>query len=172
MIKRVGRWCSRAGARRNLLTNKMADDRRTNLLQDAFDQIARLTGVNVSENRPINPRNNAPTSNSVSMELSRRFPSLQMPAGPNSVNPPTSATGTINSANRSTFSHSGSTRSQATQKRKQTVDKPSKVIHKDLVYIPDPEEKQVPTHNARIMLETDGKVIHGFPVDNERDDGC
>ena len=59
----------------------MADDRRrTNLLQDAFDQIARLTGVSLSENRPANPSSSAPASNSVSMELSRRFPSLRMPA--------------------------------------------------------------------------------------------
>ena len=49
------------------------------------------------------------------------------------------------------------------------VDKPSKVIHKDLVFIPDPEEKQVPTHNARVTLEMDGKVIHGFSVYMEWD---
>lgn len=147
----------------------MADDRRTNLLQDAFDQIARLTGVSLSENRPVNPSNNAPASNSVSMELSRRFPSLRMPAGPTSVSTATSSATSINSANRATFTRSSSTRSQASRKRKRTVDKPSKVVYKDLVFIPDPEEEQVPTHTARVTLETDGKVIHGFPVDMEWD---
>ena len=150
----------------------MADERRTNMLQDAFNQIARLSGVSLNENRPINPSSNEPASNSVGMELSR-FPSLRMPPGPTSTGrrPTTSTTlssysgFTINSANRATFSRSSSTRSQAGRKRKRTVDKPSKVIYKDLVLIPDPDEKQVPTHNARVTLETDGKVIHGFPVD-------
>jgi hypothetical protein len=63
---------------------KMADDRRTNLLQDAFDQIARLTGDGLRENRRVNSSNNAPASNSVSMELSRKYPSLRIPAGPKS----------------------------------------------------------------------------------------
>ncbi|CAB3997568.1 Hypothetical predicted protein [Paramuricea clavata] len=145
----------------------MADDRRINLLQDVFDQIARLT-VSLSENRPVNPSNNAPASNSVSMELSRRFPSLRMLAGPTSVSPATSSA-TSNSANRATFSRSSSTRSQASRKRKRTVGKPSNVIYKDLVLIPDPEEEQASTHTARVTLETDGKVIHGFPVDMEWD---
>jgi hypothetical protein len=116
----------------------------------------------------MNPSNNAPASNSVSMELSRRFPSLRMPAGPTSVSPATSSA-TSNSANRATFSRSSSTRSQPSRKRKRTVDKRSKVIYKDLVFIPDLEEEQVPTHTARVTLETDGKVIHGFPVDMEWD---
>ena len=149
------------------------------MLQDAFNQIARLSGVSLNENRPINPSSYEPASNSVGMELSRRFPSLRMPPGPTSTGSTTSTTfssylgSTINSkmnvANRATFSRSSSTRSQAGRKRKRTVDKPSKVIYKDLVLIPDPDEKQVPTHNARVTLETDGKVIHGFPVDMEWD---
>ena len=150
----------------------MADDRRTSLLQDAFNQIARLTGVSLSENRPINPSSNSPASNSVSMELSRRFPSLRMPASSTSVSPAgpatSSATG-INSSNRATLSRSSLTRSQASRKRKRTADKSSKVVYKDLVFIPDPDEEQVPTHNARVTLETDGKVVHGFPVDTEWD---
>jgi hypothetical protein len=92
-----------------------------------------------------------------------------MPVGPTSVSPAASSAPS-NSANRATFSRSSSTRSQPSRKRKRTVDKPSKVvIYKDLVFIPDPEEEQVPTHTARVTLETDGKVIHGFPVDMEWD---
>ncbi|XP_028417758.1 uncharacterized protein LOC114542297 [Dendronephthya gigantea] len=141
----------------------MADDRRINLLQDAFDQIARLTGVSVSENHPMNANSSSSASNSVSMELSRRFPSLRMPnSRPTSASP---AASSVNSGNRAAFSRSSSTTSQASRKRKRAVDKPSKVVHKDLVFIPDPEEEQVPTHTARVTLETDGKVVHGFPVD-------
>ena len=83
----------------------MADERRTSMLQDAFNQIARLSGVSLNENRPINPSSNEPASNSVGMELSRRFPSLRMPPGPTSTGPTTSTTlssysgSTINSAN-------------------------------------------------------------------------
>ena len=116
----------------------------------------------------MNPSNNTPASYSVSMELSRRFPSLRMPAGPTSVSPAASSA-TSNSVNRVTFSRSSSTRSQPSRKIKRTVDKPSKVIYKDLVFIPDPEKEQVPTHTARVTLETDGKVIHGFLVDMEWD---
>ena len=36
----------------------MADERRTSMLQDAFNQIARLSGVSLNENRPINPSSN------------------------------------------------------------------------------------------------------------------
>jgi hypothetical protein len=67
------------------------------------------------------------------------------------------------------LSRSSLTRSQASRKRKRTADKSSKVVYKDLVFIPDPDEEQVPTHNARVTLETDGKVVHGFPVDTEWD---
>jgi hypothetical protein len=98
------------------------------LLQNAFDQIARLTGVSLNENRPMNPSNNTPASNPVSMELSRRFPSLRMPVGPTSMSPAASSAPS-NSANRATFSRSSSTRSQPSRKRKRTVDKPSKVIY-------------------------------------------
>ena len=75
------------------------------LLQDAFNQISRLSGVSLNENRPINPSSNEPALNSVGMELSRRFPSLRMPPGPTSTGPTTSTTlssysgSTINSAN-------------------------------------------------------------------------
>ena len=96
----------------------MVDERRTNMLQDAFNQIARLSRVSLNENRPINPSSNEPASNSVGMELSR-FPSLRMPPGPTSTGPTTSTTlssysgSTINSANRATFSRSSSTKEAA-----------------------------------------------------------
>ena len=154
----------------------MADDRRINMLQDACDQIACLTGVSLSENRPMNPTSNSPASNSVSMELSRRFPSLRMPTCTTPVSPAgprgsatTSLTSTSSSGNRATLSRTSSTRNQASRKRKRTTDKPSKVVYKDLVFTPDPDEMHVPTHNACVTLETDGKVIHGFPVDTEWD---
>lgn len=157
-------------------SKKMADDRGATLLQEAFDQIACLTGVNLSDNRQMNASSNTPVSNSVSMELSRRFPLLRMPADStpqSSVTPATpratSSTTSINSSNRARSCHSSSTRSQPSRKRKRTVDTPAKVIYKDLVFIPDPEEQQVPTHNARVTLETEGKIIHGFPVNTEWD---
>jgi hypothetical protein len=94
------------------------------MLQDACDQIACLTGVSLSENRPMNPTSNSPASNSVSMELSRRFPSLRMPTCTTPVSPAgprgsatTSLTSTSSSGNRATLSRTSSTRNQASRKR-------------------------------------------------------
>lgn len=44
-----------------------------------------------------------------------------------------------------------------------TVDKPSKVVYKDLVFIP--EEEQVSSNTARVTLETESNVVYRFPVD-------
>ena len=139
----------------------MADERRTNMLQDAFNQTARLSGVSLNENRPMNPSSNEPASNSVGMEplsfaqcfyyvveLLRLYHKL-------------SQQGHI-------FSLKFNNKPGWSEKKTE-VDKASKVIYKDLVLIPDPDEKQVPTHNPRVTLETDGKIIHGFPVDVEWD---
>lgn len=39
------------------------------------------------------------------------------------------------------------------------------VVHKDVVLLPSPDTKSVPTHQTRCRLENNGFVIHGFPVD-------
>lgn len=152
---------------------------RRHLLQDAFTQIARLTGVDFNEhtNPQSNSRNNSPSQTSVNEELRLRFPSLRLP---------TSTTTTINNSyntnshqettptcpgrnTRPSISGSSTSRSQKNRMRKRKADQIPKIVYKDLVYIPDPDEGQVPTHNARVTLETEGNVVHGFPVDTAWD---
>ena len=44
------------------------------------------------------------------------------------------------------------------------IGRPSKsVIHKDLVIIPNPDTKQVPSHSSKVKLEERGLIIHEFP---------
>ena len=43
------------------------------------------------------------------------------------------------------------------------------LIHKDLVLIPDPKQTTVPTHSARVLLESKGYVLHSFPFDRDWD---
>ena len=39
------------------------------------------------------------------------------------------------------------------------------VVHKDVVLLPSPDTKSVPTHQTRCRLENNGFVVHAFPVD-------
>ena len=67
---------------------------------------------------------------------------------------------------------STTTRSASTfggRKRKRKAEKVGKTVHKDLILVPDPNEEQVPMHVARVALETEGKVVHGFPVETQWD---
>ncbi|CAB4020407.1 Hypothetical predicted protein [Paramuricea clavata] len=44
------------------------------------------------------------------------------------------------------------------------IGRPSKsVIHKDLVIIPNPDTKQVPSHSNKVKLEERELIIHEFP---------
>jgi ribosomal protein S27E len=44
------------------------------------------------------------------------------------------------------------------------IGRPSKsVIHKDLVIIPNPDTKQVPSHSSKVKLEERELIIHEFP---------
>ena len=38
-------------------------------------------------------------------------------------------------------------------------------MHKDIVLLPSPDTKSVPTHQTRCRLENNGFVVHAFPVD-------
>ena len=45
----------------------------------------------------------------------------------------------------------------------------AKPVHKDLVLIPDPKQTTVPTHSARVLLESKDYVPHSFPFDRDWD---
>ena len=59
-------------------------------------------------------------------------------------------------------STSGSSRSSKKPAKKA---KKANVVYKDVVLLPTPGTKTVPTHQTRCQLESNGFVIHGFPVD-------
>ena len=46
-----------------------------------------------------------------------------------------------------------------------TKKKTCNVVYKDLILLPEPDTKTVPTHRSRITLENDGFVVHEFPID-------
>ena len=39
------------------------------------------------------------------------------------------------------------------------------VVHKDVVLLPSPDARLVPTHQMQWLMENSGFVIHAFPVD-------
>ena len=53
------------------------------------------------------------------------------------------------------------------KKRKCSVN----IVHEDIVLIPAPDCKTVPTHRTHITLENDGFIVHQFPVDKSWDIG-
>ena len=143
---------------------------RKEIIQEALQRISELSGVNLSEgNRArLEPNNRNPIE-----ELRRRYPTLRTnnPLGPSStssLSTPDSGSGSscqFRPRRSSTSGRSGGRRKkQATENQKV-----GKTIYKDLILIPDPKETKVPTHSARIELETEGKVVHGFPVDTQWD---
>ena len=59
-----------------------------------------------------------------------------------------------------------SANSKCVKGKKPPVKKAKKdVVHKDVVVLPSPDTKSVPTHQTRCRLENNGFVVHAFPVD-------
>ena len=154
----------------------MVDDiRRRDLIQDALERISRLSGINLGESSRISrPPENPPGTVPISLneELSRRFPSLRMPTGycyhtlTQSHSTPRATQPTRSSSTVTTTTSNPTGRKR---KWKPAHEKKGKTVHKDLILIPDPNKDQVPTHSARVTLETEGQVLHGFPVESHWD---
>jgi hypothetical protein len=68
----------------------------------------------------------------------------------------------------SLYSKSEATSEASTSKKRKRIEgkkkKESMVIFKDVVLLPRPGIRSVPTHQARVTLEVQGFVVHGFPV--------
>ena len=60
---------------------------------------------------------------------------------------------------KSDFKSKQGTRSKAPALTKK---KTCNVVYKDLILLPEPDTKTVPTHRLRITLENDGLVVHEF----------
>ncbi len=138
------------------------------------------------ESASISPTNSQPSTNStgnsgltLTEELQRRFPSLaNLQPRPNHTLTPTSSptvscssSCSTNSAtsltqmplNRASTSGFGVNKKKRKRGSTPKVNIKPKAVHKDLVLVPDPLQTFVPTHSARVMLESDGYVVHSFP---------
>ena len=71
---------------------------------------------------------------------------------------------TVGSRSSGSKSH-GSRLSSKSKKPPPKKAKKTDIVHKDVVLIPTPDTKSVPTHQTRCRLENNGFVVHGFPVD-------
>lgn len=59
-----------------------------------------------------------------------------------------------------------SSESKSSKGKRPPPKKPKKdIVHKDVVLLPSPDTKSVPTHQTRCRLENNGFVVHAFPVD-------
>lgn len=153
----------------------MADDvsqrSRREMIQEALERISELSGVSLNEGNRTRPEENRTTS--LSDELARRFPTLRPnDPRPSSTTSTTRGSSSNSSARQLCLSSSTAARSASTlggRKRKRKAEKAGKTVYKDLILVPDPNEQQVPTHAARVVLETEGKVVHGFPVETQWD---
>ena len=151
------------------------------LLNNALRRITQLENLNLNETGSNNNQSTltltavsrmlATTSRASGLtgELQSRFPCL--------TNLQNSASPSINSSSlgRGTSSLFGSNKKKrkrgsvpATSLCKQAKQK-AKPVHKDLVLIPDPKQTTVPTHSARVLLESKDYVPHSFPFDRDWD---
>lgn len=71
---------------------------------------------------------------------------------------------TVGSRSSGSKSH-GSRLSSKSKKPAPKKAKKNDIVHKDVVLLPTPDTKSVPTHQTRCRLENNGFVVHGFPVD-------
>ena len=86
-------------------------------------------------------------------ELYNRFPSLRRPSSSRQL-----------TSDRNVGRSSTSTTSVHNRRaRKSNASNNMKPVIRDLVLIPDPNERRVPTHSTRVMLDSQGFVVHGFP---------
>ena len=123
-------------------------------LGNALQRISELERIAMNQSQS----NTAPTAsltdraNSVG-ELYNRFPSLRRPSSSRQLttdrNVGRSSTSTTSVHNR--------------RARKSNASNNMKPVIRDLVLIPDPNERRVPTHSTRVMLDSQGFVVHGFP---------
>jgi len=107
-------------------------------------------------------------------ELSRRFPSYR-PAGLL----PTASSSSDDVPNNGRQPSSGKRRGPRSRTSSKTTYKASStkrgrpaasnIVYRDLVMVPDPATKKVPTHSARVALEKNKLIVSGFPFDRSWD---
>ncbi|CAB4029286.1 Hypothetical predicted protein [Paramuricea clavata] len=146
-------------------------------LNNALQRIQQLESASIS---PINNQSSTNSSGNsgltVTEELRRSFPSLanlrpnhtSSPTLSCSTNPTTSSTQML--LTRASTSGFGANKKKRKRGSTPKLNIKPKAAHKDLVLVPDPVQTSVPTHSSRVMLESDGYVLHSFPFVRDWDD--
>ena len=142
-----------------------------NITRDDVQRLAATsTSTTVNNTQPENQ------TTTIRSELSRRFPSYR----PGRLLQSNSSTSASSSSNAASSSSNQGRRPFSNKKRgppAKTTSKASKrgrpatsnIVYRDLVIIPDPGTKEVPTHNARVALEKNKLIVSGFPFDRSWD---
>ncbi|CAB4022774.1 Hypothetical predicted protein, partial [Paramuricea clavata] len=146
-------------------------------LNNALQRIQQLESASIS---PINNQSSTNSSGNSGLtlteELRRSFPSLAN-LRPNhtssstlscSTNPTTSSTQMP--LTRASTSNFGANKKKRKRGSTPKLNIKPKAAHKDLVLVPDTVQTSVPTHSSRVMLESDGYVLHSFPFVRDWDD--
>ena len=165
----------RGGLELGLCSNKMADESQN--MKAALSEIARQANILLQSYRHKNSLN----LNSIERVLvepssfnSPRQPGLQSGSSSSSTTtrPSTSilAAGSsrkqsIPQALRQRFPTLASTPARSLKIPSKGKRKTSSIVHKDIILLPNPDQKAVPTHRSRISLENQGFVVHEFPID-------
>ena len=147
-------------------------------LNNALQRIHQLESASVSpiNNQPLTNTNSTGNSGlTLTQELQRSFPSLaNLRSTPNHTSTHTSSptvncsTNTATSSTQMPLNPASSSSFVVNKKKRKRRSAPKvnikpKAVHKDLVLVPDPLQTTVPTHSARVVLESDGYVLHSFP---------
>ena len=128
---------------------------------EALRSLQNITGEDVQR---VASSTSTPSATSLCSELSSMFPSYR-PGGSNAnahvnqVKRPAAASRQTSSKKRRINNGSG----------KRGRPGSTSIVHRDLVIIPNPSTKKVPTHAARVALEKNKLVLSGYPFDKAWD---
>ena len=148
-------------------------DALTNIAQQARSLLQNFDNSNVDpiEQRLVGRRRDASVL-SPGIPTSGTSTSIPSNTGPN-VQGSTAVSAQLRRLFPTVGNRTSGSKSFGGRKGKQSVPKRAKkkdIVYKDLVLLPSPDTKSVPTHQTRCRLEKNGFVVHGFPVDKSLQD--
>ena len=152
------------------------------ILVSALERISNLRDLPSTSNEPSLQSQGPNNHSSVATEMARLFPSLR--GMTNSIDSDTcleeedsvhvphrqersrkSRVANRKRTNPDPQKHGG--RNKAKRMTKSSSAMSAKPVNKDLVFIPGKDMCTVPTHKARVELESQGYIVHGFPFQRQ-----
>ena len=132
---------------------------------EALHSLQNITSEDLS--RMASSTSTSPSAPSLCSELSARFPSYRPSSSSNG-----NANVHANNFQRPVVSQSSKKRRKKAgpgESGKRGRPGSTSIVHRELVIIPNPDTKKVPTHAARVALEKNKLVVSGFPFDRSWD---